>query len=47
LGVRGGGGGNVSVTMNITTPDAQGFQRSQGQIAAQMARVMGRGQRNR
>jgi len=47
LGVRGGGGGNVSVTMNITTPDAQGFQRSQGQIAAQMARALGRGQRNR
>ncbi len=47
LGVRGGGGGTVSVTMNITTPDAQGFQRSQGQIAAQMARALGRGQRNR
>ncbi len=47
LGVRGGGGGAVNVTMNISTPDAQSFQRSQGQIAAQMARVLGRGQRNR
>jgi hypothetical protein len=47
LGVRGGGGGSVNVTMNITTPDAQSFQRSQGQIAAQMSRVLGRGQRNR
>jgi phage-related minor tail protein len=47
LGVRGGGGGNVNVTMNISTPDVQGFQRSQGQIATQMARAMGRGQRNR
>lgn len=47
LGVRSGGGQAVSVTMNISTPDAQSFQRSQGQIAAQMARVLGRGQRNR
>ncbi|MDO7558352.1 MAG: phage tail tape measure protein, partial [Loktanella sp.] len=27
--------------------DVQGFQRSQGQIATQMARALGRGQRNR
>lgn len=47
LGVKGSGGGAVNVTMNISTPDAQSFQRSQGQIAAQMARVLGRGQRNR
>lgn len=47
LGVRGGGGGNVSVVMNINTPDAQSFQRSQSQIAAQMGRVLGRGSRNR
>ncbi len=47
LGVRGAGGGSVNVTMNISTPDAQSFQRSQAQIAAQMARVLGRGQRNR
>ncbi|WP_439155855.1 phage tail tape measure protein [Yoonia sp.] len=47
LGVRGQGGGGVSVTMNITTPDVQGFQRSQGQIATQVARALGRSQRNR
>jgi lambda family phage tail tape measure protein len=47
LGVRGGSGGGVTVTMNITTPDVAGFQRSQGQIAAQMTRALGRGQRNR
>lgn len=47
LGVRGAGGGGNTVVMNITTPDTQGFQRSQGQIAAQMSRALGRGQRNR
>ncbi len=47
LGVAAQGGGSVSVTMNITTPDVAGFARSQGQIAAQMERLLGRGQRNR
>jgi lambda family phage tail tape measure protein len=47
LGVRGAGGGAVNVTMNITTPDVAGFRRSQGQIAAQMSRLVARGQRNR
>jgi lambda family phage tail tape measure protein len=48
LGVRSGGaGGAPTVVMNISTPDVQGFQRSQGQIAAQLGRVLGRGQRNR
>ena len=47
LGVQAQGSGTVHVTMNITTPDVQGFQRSQSQIAAQMSRVMSRGQRNR
>ncbi|MEP4195387.1 MAG: phage tail tape measure protein [Aliishimia sp.] len=48
LGVRsdGSGGGGPTIVMNITTPDAQSFQRSRGQIAAQMSRAMGRGQRN-
>jgi phage-related minor tail protein len=46
LGVRTGGGRAVQVVMNITTPDVQGFQRSQGQIAAQMSRALGRGNRN-
>ncbi|MCE8546096.1 phage tail tape measure protein [Ruegeria pomeroyi] len=48
LGVRNNGGGRaVNVVMNITTPDVQGFRRSQGQIAAQMGRALGRGNRNR
>ena len=47
LGVRSGGGGRaVNVVMNISTPDVQGFRRSQSQIAAQMGRVLGAGQRN-
>ncbi|MBQ2263480.1 MAG: phage tail tape measure protein [Loktanella sp.] len=45
LGVQGGGNA-VHVTMHITTPDVQGFQRSQSQIASQLARAMQRSQRN-
>ena len=48
LGVQAQGGGRpVHVTMNITTPDVQGFQRSKSQIAAQMSQALARGQRNR
>ena len=49
LGVQAGGGGGrpVTVVMNIATPDVAGFQRSQSQIAAQAARALARGQRNR
>ena len=47
LGVRGGGGSSTTVVMNITTPDVQGFARSQNQIAAQMNRALGRANRNR
>jgi phage-related minor tail protein len=48
LGVQAGSGGRpVTVVMNIRTPDVQGFQRSQSQIAAQAARALSRGQRNR
>ncbi|MEQ8922565.1 MAG: phage tail tape measure protein [Roseovarius confluentis] len=48
LGVRAAGGGRpVQVVMNISTPDATSFQRSQNQIAAQMSRALGRAQRNR
>ena len=46
LGVRGGGGA-VNVVINIQTPDVAGFERSQSQIAAQMVRILGQGQRNR
>ena len=48
LGVRTESGGRpVQVVMNIQTPDAEGFRRSQSQIAAQMGRALQRGQRNR
>ncbi|MCB2129005.1 MAG: phage tail tape measure protein [Rhodobacteraceae bacterium] len=48
LGIRSQGNARpVSVVMNITTPDVQGFARSQSQIAAQMARALSRGDRNR
>ncbi len=48
LGVEMSGGGRaVNITMNISTPDVEGFKRSQGQIAAQVSRALGRGQRNR
>ncbi|WP_281982967.1 phage tail tape measure protein [Thalassorhabdomicrobium marinisediminis] len=47
LGVKAQGGQAVNITMNITTPDVAGFQRSQSQIAATLGRALGRGQRNR
>ncbi|MEM9969558.1 MAG: phage tail tape measure protein [Pseudomonadota bacterium] len=47
LGIRADGGGQpVQVVMNISTPDAKSFERSQSQIAARMGRALGRGQRN-
>jgi lambda family phage tail tape measure protein len=45
-GKVGDGGRPVTVVMNITTPDAGGFRRSQGQIAAEAARAMERARRN-
>lgn len=49
LGVRSDGGASrpVQVVMNISTPDVQGFARSQSQIAADMTRMLSRGNRNR
>ncbi|MCC1493416.1 phage tail tape measure protein [Cognatishimia sp. F0-27] len=49
LGVRaqGGSGSGVSIVMNIQTPDARSFERSQSQIAAQMSRALSIGSRNR
>jgi len=45
LGVRGGGGRPVSVTVNVTTPDADSFRRSEAQVSAALARAVARGQR--
>jgi phage-related minor tail protein len=48
LGVQAAGSSRpVTVVMNITTPDVQGFRRSQSQIAAEAMRALARGQRNR
>ncbi|WP_114964940.1 phage tail tape measure protein [Alkalilacustris brevis] len=50
LGVRADGGGAarpVSVVINVSTPGVEGFRRSEAQIAAQMGRLLARGQRNR
>lgn len=46
LGVRSGGGGRpMAVTVNVTTPDADSFRRSEAQVSAALARAVARGQR--
>jgi phage-related minor tail protein len=45
LGVRGGGGG-LTVNVAISTPDAASFRRSEGAVAAALARAVARGQRS-
>jgi phage-related minor tail protein len=47
LGVRAGGTSArpVQVTINISTPDAESFRRSEAQVSAALARVVARGQR--
>ena len=45
LGVAGGSGRPVSVTVNIATPDAESFRRSEAQVGASLARAVARGQR--
>ena len=48
LGVQAGGAARpVNVVVNVATPDAEGFRRSEAQIAAQVGRLIARGQRNR
>lgn len=47
LGVRAeGGGGGISITLNVSTPDAESFRRSETQIGAMLARAVSMGQRN-
>lgn len=47
LGVRAEGGApSLNVTFNVTAHDAESFRRSEGQIAAMLNRVVGRGARN-
>ncbi|MCB8820051.1 phage tail tape measure protein [Microvirga rosea] len=46
LGVRSGGGGRpMTVTVNVSTPDAESFRRSEAQVSAALARAVARGQR--
>ena len=47
LGVQAGGAGAqpMSVTINISTPDAESFRRSEGQVSAAIARAVSRGRR--
>ncbi|MEO1399543.1 MAG: phage tail tape measure protein [Pseudomonadota bacterium] len=46
LGIRTDGtGAGPNVTFNITTPDVEGFRKSQGQISTLLARTVARGQR--
>jgi phage-related minor tail protein len=46
LGVAAGGGAAPSITVNITTPDAESFRRSETQLAALLARAVAQGHRN-
>ena len=48
LGVRAGGGGDrrpVSITVQVSTPDADSFRRSEAQVSAAIARAVARGNR--
>lgn len=46
LGVRAQGGAGVTITINVSTPDADSFRRSETQLAAMLARAVAMGQRN-
>jgi phage-related minor tail protein len=46
LGVKSGGGSRpVNVTVNVTTPDADSFRKSESQVSAAIARAAARGRR--
>lgn len=45
LGIRAAGGGGASITVNIATPDAESFRRSEVYLTSQIARAVARGQR--
>lgn len=46
LGVAAAGNAASSITINIATPDVESFARSETQIAALVARALGRAERN-
>jgi phage-related minor tail protein len=45
LGVRAESGRPISVTLNVVTPDADSFRRSEAQLTTMLARAVGRGRR--
>lgn len=45
LGVASSGASVTRVTVNVTTPDAESFRRSEAQVTGMMARAVGRGRR--
>lgn len=45
LGVRSASASSAPVTVNITTPDIEGFRRAESQVAAAIARAAARGRR--
>jgi hypothetical protein len=44
-GATGAGERAVQVTLNVTTPDVDGFRHSEAQVSAMLARAVGRGRR--
>lgn len=46
LGIAAQSGGGVQITLNVTTPDAESFRRSETQLGAMLARAVSMGQRN-
>jgi phage-related minor tail protein len=46
LGVAAGGGAATNVTVQIVTPDIEGFRRAEVHLAGQIARAVARGQRD-
>ena len=45
LGVRAESGRPISVTLNVMTPDAENFRKSEAQLTSMLARAVGRGRR--
>lgn len=45
LGVAAGDGGGTQIVFNVTASDADSFRKTEGQIAAMLARAAGRGRR--
>jgi hypothetical protein len=39
-------GGGAQVTLNVSTPDAKSFLKSESQVAALLSRALAKGQRN-